>query len=310
MEEISSFDEFYDIKLKPYLGALKKQSRAAGYWGIAMVVHVILVIPALVYGLAEASGARGNWIIAMTIALAIISIYKYTSLNDNYESNFKDQVIRQVIHFIHPGLLYKPDNYIPVSTYKKSSLYRSYYEYYEGNDLIEGTYRNVPFQCSALSVSKSRGRQSYLTVFTGLFFAAPVRVSGCTYVWLKGHEQLPTSIADERYRLLPMPNVVKMDCRNGEFEKYYAVYTNDVAEAENLLTAELMHAITGFMLKIKRGITLSFVSGMCYVAIPFEENLLEPQGEDPGDKNEIRNYFFTVLLVLGIINKFQLDRLQ
>ena len=41
---------------------------------------------------------------------------------------------------------------------------------------------------------------------------------------LKDNIQLQASIVDEAYRYMPMPNVVRADYRNGEFEKYYAVY--------------------------------------------------------------------------------------
>jgi hypothetical protein len=61
--------------------------------------------------------------------------------------------------------------------------------------------------------------------------------------------------------------------------------------------------------KLQREIVFSFVKGKCYIAVPFEENLLEPPKKGVRDKQEIKNYFYTILLVFNIIRKLELNRL-
>jgi hypothetical protein len=61
--------------------------------------------------------------------------------------------------------------------------------------------------------------------------------------------------------------------------------------------------------KLQRDIVFSFVRGKCYIAVPFEENLLEPTSKGARDKQEIKNYFYTILLVFNIIRKLELNRL-
>jgi hypothetical protein len=312
MDQIKSFDEFYDIKLKAYLEELQAQNKKAEWWGIGMVAAALLIIPALVFGLSDISGSSGKWIIIWAIATLVLCVYNYTKTNDNYESNFKELIVKQVIDFIHPGLIYKPDICISSVNYKQSGLFRSYYDDYDGDDLVEGTYKNVSFKCSELNVRKMISRY-YETVFKGLFFEAPLtggKFSSGTYVWLRNNKQLPASIADERYRLMPMPDVVSVNCSNGDFEKYYAVYSTDADEASAIIDAQMMQCIMDFKRQINRDIVLSFVAGICYVAIPFNENLLEPQSDDPADKEAIQQCFFTILLMLSIINKLQLNRFQ
>lgn len=143
MNEIKDFDEFYDIKLKPYLGNLRKQSRRRLDWGTVLVVISIIFIPVIVFGLSPASGDYSIWILISISVMLILSIYQYTSAADGYENDFKEHIIRQIIEFIHPGLLYKHDVYINSKYYKNSSLFRAYYKDYYGEDLIEGTYKNV-----------------------------------------------------------------------------------------------------------------------------------------------------------------------
>lgn len=312
MEHIKNFDEFYDVKLKPFLDELQTQNRKVSAWGIGIIAAAFLLIASLVFGLSDAAGRAGVWIIVWAIATLALCVYNYTTTKEAYEHNFKNSIVKQVIGFIHPGLLYKPDICVSSVNYKHSSLFRSYYDDYDGDDLVEGTYKNVRFKCSELRVSKAGSDTDSVHIFKGLFFAAPVNsgFSGGTYIWKRGQEQLPVSIAEERYRMMPMPEVVKVDCSNGDFEKHFSVYATNTYEATSIVDAQMMQCIMDFKRQINRELVLSFVAGMCYVAIPIKENLLEPQGADPADKKEIQNYFFTILLMLSIVNKLQLYRLQ
>ena len=311
MEEIKNFDTFYELKLKPYLDELQSQNKKADHWGTAGVVFGLLLILSLA---TDFTGNARAFIITLSVVLILVSIYNYTKVNDAYEDNFKEHIIRQIVEFIQPGLAYKPNVFINSTNYRNSSLFREYYDDFDGDDLIEGTYKKVTFKCSEINVLRRSGSVSVPDnrIFRGLFFAAPINYTykGGTYIWYKEFEQLPASIADERYRLMPMPEVVRVDCRNGEFEKYYSVYGTNVYEASSIVNGEMMKNITAFMKQINRALTLSFVAGTCYVAIPFTEDLFEPQSGDPADKEEIKKYFFAVLLILSIINQLQLERLQ
>lgn len=62
--------------------------------------------------------------------------------------------------------------------------------------------------------------------------------------------------------------------------------------------------------KTGRDIVFSFVAGKCFVAIPMEENLLEPAANGLQDKESYKKYFFTFLLVFNIIRELELKRLQ
>lgn len=163
-----------------------------------------------------------------------------------------------------------------------------------------------------MNVTPAVGISNNIQVFKGLFFTANIssRFSGGTYIWTKGEEQLPGSIADNHFRLLPMPDVVKFNCNNTTFAKQYSVYTTNSYEAEEILTPDMLQHIIDFQKKVNRKMVFSFVAGMCYVGIPFKENLLDSKEDYPDNKEEIKEYFFTVLLILSIINKLELYRLQ
>lgn len=304
MERINNFDSFYDIKLKPYINELQQQNKKADRWGIGIIVFAFALIPVIIYGLNDASGSPGKFLIVVMVALVVISARNYASISNSFETNFKEQVIKQIIGFIQPGLAYKPDVYMSSSYFRNSGLFINRYNVYDGDDMIEGVYKNISFKCSELNVYDRSTRGSILQVFHGLFFAAPVsdKFSSGTYIYKKDEEQyLPA---------FNLPGIVKLDCRNGEFENYHAVFTTSLKEASVIMDQEMMRNLTGFMSQIRRNVTMSVVAGMCYVAIPFSQDLFEPPGPYDHDKEEIKEYFFTVLLILSIINQLKLEKLQ
>ncbi|MEI9955855.1 MAG: DUF3137 domain-containing protein [Ferruginibacter sp.] len=116
------------------------------------------------------------------------------------------------------------------------------------------------------------------------------------------------SIADERYRLLPFPQVYDMKMHDEIFDKYFFVCSTKPDEARKILDADMMRRLLEFRKQIKRKVVFSFVMGRCYVAIPIQEDLLEPT-DSLDDKEEVKKYFFTVLLILSIINQLELNKL-
>jgi hypothetical protein len=304
MERTKNFDSFYELNLKPYIDELQQQNKKADRWGIGIIVFAFALIPVIIYGISGSSGNFGKFLIVLMVVLVLISAHNYAKISNAFETNFKEQVIKQIIDFIQPGLVYKPDVYMSSAYFRNSGLFINRYTVYDGDDLIEGVYKNVSFKCSELNVYERRSRGTVTEVFHGLFFAAPVskKFGNGTYIYKKDAEQhLPA---------FGMPGIVRLDCRNGEFENYHSVFTTNVKEASVIMNQEMMQSITGFMSQIRRNVTMSVVAGMCYVAIPFSQDLFEPPGPYESNKEEIKEYFFTVLLILSIINQLKLGRLK
>jgi hypothetical protein len=71
----------------------------------------------------------------------------------------------------------------------------------------------------------------------------------------------------------------------------------------------MMERMIKFKQQIKRDIRLSIVAGICYISISINEELLEPSISNPDNKEKIKEYFFSVLLIFSIINQLNLSRL-
>jgi Protein of unknown function (DUF3137) len=315
MEDIKNFEDFYAAKIAPQIATFKKQDKAAGVWGVIMVLALIFTLVSFILTMYLNAEWHGAWVTALLLIFSVYSIYTYTQNEDTYTNNFKEGIIKEIIKYLHPELTYKPDSMVSEKEYRQSGLYRSEYNDIDGDDFIGGVYKNISFRCSELRVTgngDSEGESSRLTaIFKGLFFAAAVNqaYTGGTYVWIRGEEQLGASIADERYRLIAFPKVYAMQMGDDMFDKYFSVYSTNPAEARTILDDAMMANLLQFRKQIQRKVVFSVVMGHCYVAIPIKEDLFEPT-EPVGDKEEVKKYFFTVLLILSIINQLQLHKLQ
>jgi len=311
MEPIKDFDSFYNIKIAPQLDNLTKENKSADIFGVLMVIGLLLTIAcfiATIIGTIESSG--GFTLAVILLVLTILFIYKYTQKEDNYTDDFKKNVIAEIVNYLQPGIIYKPEGYVSSKEYKRSSLYRGKYDYYEGDDLIQGNYKGVNFYCSEIHTYNAMRAYGSITVFKGLFFVAGTSntYAGGTYVWPQNDDQFARTLGHE-HNLLPMPETIELHLHDTEFEKYFCVCSTDPHEARTILTPEMMALLVKYRKQLKRNISFSVVKGRCYVGIPIAQDLLEPTN-DPTDREEIKKHFFTVLLVLSIINQLELSRLN
>ncbi|NOT92439.1 DUF3137 domain-containing protein [Ferruginibacter sp.] len=319
MDEVKNFEDFYTVKLQPLINNLKTEAGAAGNWGIiALVIAFVTILIFVGYQVDYIHGNAGMAIFLCIAAIAI-SIYFYTNRKEKYTKDYKETIIKEIITYLHPGITYKPDEVIAKQEYKFSGLFRRLFDYYDGDDYMEGIYKDVVFRCSELHTQYERlgtgiTGSRLITIFKGLFFVAEIskHFTAGTYIWSHGDEQTGGSIADERYRLMHSPNVYKIKLQNcvAGFENVFSVYSTNPSEVGSILTTAMTERLIKFKQQIDREIAVSFVAGRCYVAIAINEELLEPSGFDTDDREEVKQYFFTVLLILSIINQLQLNRFQ
>jgi len=306
MDKAKDFEDFYTNRLQPFISELKLKSDEAAKWRMAAIAFTILAIFCFI--LQQSSLA------VFFIILIIISIYYYFKKNEAFIDNYKATIINEIINFINPGLVYKPNNYISSKEYKASGHYRYIYGIYDGDDYIEGSYKNIKFHSSEIETLFERRNvpmqyEKGRTIFKGLFFVATInKFQGGTYIWTKGEEQLPTSIMDEHYRFFQLPRIYKIQVADAEFSKYFSVYSTYPTEAEILLDQEMIQRMVSFKKQIGKEVRYSVVAGKFYVSIPIEEELLEPAINTLDDREKIKKYFYTVLLMLSIINQLRLNK--
>ncbi len=306
MKDIKDFESFYSGRIEPFLGKLNQQSNDASKWSVAGIASIILSIVCFVIDEPFAG--------ILFIIIVCVSIYKYSGRKDDLTISFKKTIIKEIIEYLIPGAAYNPSKMISSKDYKKSGLFNHVYNHYHGEDFIQGVYKGVTFYCSELETNyNSRGRSGKsINIFTGLFFAAPLNnvFTKATYIWPYDDDQFPKSLADEYFhRFMSLPKLYHIKTNNANFEKHFDIYSSSTSEARTIMNMEMMERMVRFKTQINRDIRFSFVDGVCYVAIGIDEDLLEPSMAKPGDRENIKEYFFSILLILSIINQLNLPGL-
>ena len=306
---------FYSEKIAPSLPQLREECKQADVWRFLGVAAALAGFGSFIgYYTGSFSGTLAAWLFVLFAILVVVSVYKYTQRNDRFTSDFKAAIIKKIIDHVYPGLVYKPDECITTQEYKTSSLYRYRFDYFDGDDYIEGVIGNVPFHCSELHTECDFAGNRQITIFKGMFFVATInsRFSGGTYVWPRNTPQLQlaTSIMDEDYRLLPMPRVVDVHFNDPGFTEYFRVCSTWPSQANEILTAEMRSNLLNIGKAAKLPVSFSFAAGKCFIGVPFAEDLLEPTDYDPGDKEEIRKYFTSIGFITDTIKQLGLSALQ
>ncbi len=312
MYDTSDFENFYNTHLAPSSKQLRGDAKRVDSWHLIAALAGLAIL-ATAFGFASGyfSGATTGLLFGLLIAVFVVACFKMGTQNNKFADDIKATVISKIIDHLCPGVQYHPDSFIDAAEYKASSLFRHYYDHYDGGDLVQGVIDTVPFRCSDLFTTFDFGR-GQAPVFRGLFFSAKInpRFDGCTYIWPWDRVQLPASIMDEAYRLDPMPHVSDIHTGDSEFENYFRVCSNTPKLAQEILSEKMMDNMLRLAKGIGRHIAFSFVAGRCYVAITFNKDILEPTDYDPGDKIEMKIYYDTISLIPIVIKRLELKKLQ
>lgn len=311
MDEHNDFEGFYTSRIEPMLAQNRALQNIVRNWGWGGIIALLFTLSNFLSCQAFKNERTSfGSLAAFGFIVLALCVHQYAARRDTYLENFKETIIREILSFILPDVIYKPSAYVTSKEYRRSSLYRHRYTDFDGEDFIEGVYKDVHFHCSELHTRYETGTNVDRTIFQGLFFVASVNqcFQAGTYIWPSAQEQMGT-IADEAYRFFPMPEVCHLNTGSKAFDSYFTVYSSNTSESHYLLNTEMMQLLVKFRRQIKREISLSVVTGKCYVAIPIYENLFDPSAKDPGDKDTVRGYFFSALLILSIINQLQLNKL-
>lgn len=305
MTEKKDFESFYDTNLKLTLSYLKSQSSEASGWRIAgllflMFAIICFLLSQIIVGI-------------LLLCFVVISIYKYTKKKKLFFKNFKETALREIIKYLEPELIYKPNEYISPVDYEKSSLFRRIYDYYTGSDLISGSYNNVKIYCSELETGydKNPGGNTITTIFKGLFFAIPLKIysSGAIYIWPKGEEQLAINFMDEYYKLFPLPEVYPINLDDKVFENNFSVYSsNPAGNSSAFVDQELKHRLINLKKQIGKEIRFSIMRGICYLSISVNKEFLTPSLSNSENIEIVKEYYFRMQLILNVIDQLNLSR--
>ena len=313
-DQVENFRELYSTTLVPKLTELDKTRKSI----LDLIKKHILIslVPLGIFGYISVLYETPIPIGIVAVACIGYAFYKINPLWSSYYSAFKQQVIKQIIHFIDDTLTYSPTDCISRGRFEECGIFRTHIDRYSGDDLVTGKIGSTDMKFSEVHAeyktqttdSKGRTQTHWHTIFKGLLFSADFNkhFSVSTYVLTDTAEKLFGSFGTKFQKFSGHGDLVKLE--DPEFEKSFVVYSSDQTEARYILSSSLMKRILDYKIKSKKNIQLSFVSSRLFVAVPYGKDLFEPKlfGEIT-DFESVEEYYNDLNLVLELIEDLNLN---
>lgn len=230
---------------------------------------------------------NNTFILVLTILFFIAYIISFIYLlghqrkiRAQFVEKFKTTVIRAIVSFFDENLTYYPEKLITFQEFTDSGLINRRIDKYYGDDYVEGKIGQTSFKFSEVHAyieEKSDNKSRYVEVFGGIFFIGDFNKNfqGRTYIFPDKMEKSFGRFAKFLQSLVRgHGELVKLE--DLEFEKEFAVYSDDQIEARYILSTSLMQRILEFKRKAKSDIMMAFKSSKIYIAIPIRGRLFEP----------------------------------
>lgn len=216
-------------------------------------------------------------LVVIVIGAIIVNLY---ADGKKFRNDFKKGYIAPIVKFVNPDFNYFPDKFIAEDMFNYSRLFKHYPNRFKGSDLIEGKIGNAKAQFSevnavyVLNPDAPKKNERKKKIFSGLFFVADfgTTLQKSTLVVPRSDLQDVFSNGSHRERT---EQLVEVDYP--EFSEYFTVYSEDVNEANLLLTRDFMQRILALRKKHLGRISISFVESCLYITISMSDRLLEPQ---------------------------------
>jgi hypothetical protein len=311
----SDFAHFYATTLLKELKQLDIERRA--------VLKRVLIVMAIAGGVIAAGIALvavyhlpPNFLVFCLFVCGAGGTFVYKFLIRGYVQDFKFRIIKRIIEFVDPGLVYSPNRHISKTQFNSSRIFQRYPDRMRGDDLVEGTigrtavaFSEVHAEYKTHSSSRNGSRRQYHTIFKGLFFRADFnkKFYGKTVVLPDTAEKLLGGLGSFFQKLnWTRGDFVKLD--DPEFERYFVVYADDQIESRYILSPSLMRRIVDFRKKTGKRVFFSFVGSEVFVAVPYRRGLFEPKvfAKITGFR-EVRENFEDLQLALGIVEDLDLN---
>ena len=306
MKTLSELTDFYYKNLFPTLEKLEDDRKS-----LKTKIVIIGIIYTL-FALGIASLIQDGFDILIVVYLAL-GAFIYKILVKDYTKEFKQNIIKPLIHAIDEHLSYLSTSHVSESLFNRSDLF-SNPDRFSGNDLVRGKIEDIKIQFSDVHAEEkhrdSKGRTSWSTIFQGLYIVADFNKN------FKGHTVVLPDTAQSMFgdlignwlqsKNMARNELIKMD--DPAFEKEFVVYSTDQVESRYILSHSLMKKLLAFKHKSEQPIHVSFAQNHLHIAIDYSEDLFEPAiFSSLLDYKVAMAYVQTLHLAIGIVQELKLN---
>jgi len=317
MRTEEEFNSYYNNTLLPYLKEFDKKRKPLVWIRLGNWALLLSIFPAV--GIV---GMLTNNPFSLLVAIPMIGIMiwlgiKRYRLKKIFVSEYKENVIKEMVKAIEPGLQYNPADRITDSQFYNSQIYTTSADRSSGEDLIYGTigqtqiaFSEIHLEYKSESTDSNGNRQTHWhTIFKGVFFIADFNkhFKTETVVLPDGLERLFGKFARKLQKITTRKGKL-IQLENPEFEKYFKVFATDSIESRYVLSPSLMERMVQYRKKSGIKLAFSFVDSNIYMALPMLKNLFEPRiFKNNYDINFIKESFDYLILFTGMVEELNLN---
>lgn len=289
LELTDPFDAFFEERLAPALARLHSIGRR--YLTFMRWLLRILAVVALAWaGILYLRFPREKrWVIPPGAAVFLYFVIDST-FERFWKRRFKRQILAPALGVLQKEMRYEPDGAVPRETFLASCLFPLRVDRYVGEDHVRGRVEATRIELSELharhcvkrwSPWKGIDKNAYVSIFRGFFFVADFNKDflGTTLVLPEsksGQSVLfdvhTKALARENRRRRREPVLLE----DPEFERLFAVHSDDQVEARYLLSPSFMERLKEHRRKGGDPLAVSFSASRIFVAIFTGRDLFVP----------------------------------
>ena len=300
------FRIFYQQELKAFFAPMEaeRQKYLRRFWTLFIISSIALpaiIVLSVLHFISIDSLPGRNETEFFLISLAILAAVCSAPII-SYKKHVKGNVMEKMVQFFG-DFSYLHENKIDWDILEKSRLFLKPSSY-DGDDYFYGKYKGIGITISEEKHEKRQGKSTY-TTFRGIIILLDMdkRFEGKTIVRKKRPLFLNQLHRPAKKR------TVKLE--DPEFNKRFAVFSNDQVEARYLLTTAFMER----MLKVRdafgaKSIEFSFFDNRLLIKVPTRKDMFEASSlfTSATDYNRIERAFDQFCSVFSIVDMLKLSR--
>jgi hypothetical protein len=294
-----NLQEFENYRLEQ-IEIEKAKTRKALYYilGICGVITIIFLVTLLI-----------PVAIFIVIAGFIVFYIIRANIKGVYIKEVKGKVLKKIVNAMDESFDYDPVKFIPSDVFKKSNFIKNWSKY-NGEDYFTGKALDIKFECSEITIQTKSGKNSYKTVYRGMFFVLDYPSLAGTRIDIipDTAEKFLGSLGSFFQKINAVRDkLIKFE--NEQFEKEFVVYSNNEDVARNTVTDKLMNYMVELRNKTGKDIYLAFNDSRLFFGIDnrhdifqvdiknslLEKDFIQKYYEDFGYYNETLTSLLTVL---------------
>lgn len=248
--------------------------------------------------------------LVLLIPITLYLIYLFYQIR-KFQLTFKPRIMDLILNFISEGLNYEELHYdskrsISKDRFKKSGIFVTPAQVYEGEDYISGKVGETHFELCELNVRETSPVETGLNyVFKGIFLYAefPEETEGSLMLWPRQARQFLTR-AIRHYTWEGGENV-DHEILNPKFRELFMAYAMPDTYVVGIMSDPMQEAIVQYIELTGKEIYLSFMDQEIYAAITEPKDILEPSiFRSNLSFDLVREFFEDIHLAISIVRDF------